>query len=42
MEKRMENAARARQRILAVFLPVTAVLYAAAVASNPKGMPRRP
>jgi hypothetical protein len=33
----LDNAGRVRQRILAVFLPVTAVLYAAAVASNPKG-----
>lgn len=33
----MGNAIRIRQRILAVFLPITAVLYASAVALNPKG-----
>jgi len=33
----MDRTGRARQRILAVFLPVTAVLYASAVALNPKG-----
>jgi hypothetical protein len=33
----MDNAARARQRMLAVFLPVTAVLYVGAEALNPKG-----
>ena len=33
----MDNTARARQRMLAVFLPITAVLYASAVALNPKG-----
>ena len=33
----MDNSVRARQRILAVLLPVTAVLYASTVALNPKG-----
>ena len=33
----MDNSVRARQRILAVFLPVTALLYASTVALNPKG-----
>jgi hypothetical protein len=33
----MDNAARARQRILAVFLPVTAVLYISCEALDPKG-----
>ena len=33
----MDNAARARQRILAVFLPVTAMLYISCEALDPKG-----
>jgi len=33
----MNNAARARQRVLAVFLPVTAVLYISAEALDPRG-----
>jgi hypothetical protein len=33
----MDNAARTRQRVLAVFLPVTAVLYISAEALSPKG-----
>jgi hypothetical protein len=33
----MDNAARARQRVLALFLPVAAVLYVSAEALNPKG-----
>ena len=33
----MDNAARARQRVLAIFLPVTAVLYISAEALSPKG-----
>ncbi len=33
----MNTAARARQRMLAVFLPITAVLYAGAEALHPKG-----
>ena len=33
----MDNAARVRQRILAVFLPITAALYLSAEAVNPKG-----
>ena len=33
----MGTATRIRQRVLAVFLPMTAVLYASAVALNPKG-----
>jgi hypothetical protein len=33
----MGNATRIRQRGVAVFLPITAVLYASAVALNPKG-----
>jgi hypothetical protein len=33
----MDNTARARQRVLAVFLPVAAVLYVSAEALNPKG-----
>ena len=33
----MNNATRARQRVLAVFLPVTAVLYISAEALDPKG-----
>src|ERR1039458_9431317 len=37
LEKSMDNAARTRQRVLAVFLPVTAVLYISAEALSPKG-----
>ena len=33
----MDNAARARRRVLALFLPVTAVLYMSAEAVSPKG-----
>jgi hypothetical protein len=33
----MHNAARTRQRILALFLPLTAVLYVSCEAANPKG-----
>ena len=33
----MDNAARTRQRVLAIFLPVTAVLYISAEALSPKG-----
>jgi pimeloyl-ACP methyl ester carboxylesterase len=33
----MNNAARTRQRVLAIFLPVTAVLYISAEALSPKG-----
>jgi hypothetical protein len=33
----MHKAARARQRILAVFLPIAAVLYISAEALDPKG-----
>jgi hypothetical protein len=33
----MDKAARARQRILAIFLPITALLYVSAEALNPKG-----
>ena len=33
----MDNAARTRQRVLAVFLPATAVLYIGAEALSPKG-----
>jgi Domain of unknown function (DUF4386) len=33
----MDNAARARQRVLAIFLPVAAVLYISAEALSPKG-----
>jgi hypothetical protein len=33
----MDNAARTRQRVLAVFLPVTAALYIGAEGLNPKG-----
>jgi hypothetical protein len=33
----MDNAARARQRVLAIFLPVTAALYIGAEGLNPKG-----
>src|ERR1022692_1842633 len=38
MEKSMDNAARARQRILALFLPLTAVLYIGAEGLTPKGL----
>jgi len=37
MEKPMDNAVRARQRVLAIFLPVAAVLYVSAEAVSPKG-----
>jgi hypothetical protein len=37
LEKPMGNAARARLRLLAVFLPVTAVLYVGAEALDPRG-----
>ena len=33
----MDNAARTRQRVLALFLPIAAVLYMSAEALNPKG-----
>jgi hypothetical protein len=33
----MNNAARARQRVLALFLPIAAVLYISAEALSPKG-----
>jgi hypothetical protein len=33
----MDSAARMRQRVLAVFLPLTALLYVSAEAFNPKG-----
>lgn len=33
----MDNAARIRQRVLALFLPIAALLYIATVAFNPKG-----
>jgi hypothetical protein len=33
----MNNAARARQRVLAIFLPIAAVLYISAEALSPKG-----
>lgn len=33
----MDKAARVRQRILALFLPITALLYVSAEALNPKG-----
>jgi len=33
----MDNAARARQRVLALFLPIAATLYMGAAALNPKG-----
>ena len=36
----MDNAARARQRLLAVFLPITAVLYISAEALDPQGTDR--
>lgn len=45
----MDNAARTRQRVLALFLPIAAVLYISAEALSPKGinqvtqtMPPRP
>jgi hypothetical protein len=37
METPMNNAARVRLRLLAAFLPVTAVLYVCCEALNPKG-----
>ena len=36
----MDNAARMRQRVLALFLPIAALLYIATVAFNPKGTDR--
>jgi hypothetical protein len=36
----MDNAARARQRVLATFLPVTAALYIGAEGLNPKAPTR--
>ena len=33
----MDNTGRARQRVLAVFLPITAVLYISTEALDPKG-----
>ena len=33
----MDNAARTRQRVLAIFLPLAAVLYISAEALSPKG-----
>jgi hypothetical protein len=36
----MDNAARARQRVLALFLPAAAVLYVSARALNPQGTDR--
>jgi hypothetical protein len=36
----MNNATRARQRVLAVFLPVTAVLYISAEALDPRAPTR--
>lgn len=36
----MDHAARARQRVLALFLPVSAVLYLSAEGLNPKGTDR--
>jgi hypothetical protein len=33
----MDNAARSRQRVLALFLPIAAALYIGAAALNPKG-----
>jgi len=32
----MDNAARTRQQVLAIFLPVTAVLYISAAALSPR------
>jgi hypothetical protein len=37
LEKLMDNAARTRQRVLAIFLPIAAVLYISAEALTPKG-----
>jgi hypothetical protein len=37
LEKPMDNAARTRQRVLAIFLPVTAVLYIGGEALSPEG-----
>jgi hypothetical protein len=37
VRKSMDNAARARQRVLAVFLPIAAVLYIGGEAFSPKG-----
>jgi Domain of unknown function (DUF4386) len=37
LDKSVNNAARTRQRILAIFLPVAAVLYISAEAFSPKG-----
>jgi hypothetical protein len=37
LEKPMDNAARTRQRVLALFLPVAAVLYAGCEALAPRG-----
>ena len=37
LEQPVDNTARARQRVLAVFLPAAAVLYVSAEATNPKG-----
>jgi hypothetical protein len=37
----MDNAARTRQRVLAIILPVTAVLYISAEALSPKGTKSR-
>ena len=36
----MDNAARIRQRVLALFLPIAALLYIGTVAFNPKGTDR--
>ena len=36
----MDNAARTRQRVLAIFLPVTAVLYIGGEALSPKAQTR--
>ena len=33
----MDNTARTRQRVLALFLPIAAVLYISAEALSPKG-----
>jgi hypothetical protein len=37
LDKSTDKAGRARQRILSVFLPITALLYVGTVALNPKG-----
>jgi ABC-type oligopeptide transport system ATPase subunit len=37
LEKPMDNAGRTRQRVLAIFVPVTAVLYLGGEALSPKG-----